>query len=173
MRALVALLLLSLFTPLVAAGQALSWSLVQKQIRTAFPDVPQLSTEALAAWLADDARPAPLLLDVRAEEEYAVSHLPGAHHFAPETTDFAALDDLPHDTPLVLYCSVGYRSSKMAERLRAAGFTAVMNLEGSIFQWANEGRPVYRGDSVVQNVHPYDARWGLLLEAERRAPIES
>jgi hypothetical protein len=40
----------------------------------------------------------------------------------------------------------------------------VFNLEGSLFQWANEGRPVYRDDVPVQAIHPYDARWGRLLD---------
>jgi hypothetical protein len=39
-----------------------------------------------------------------------------------------------------------------------------MNLDGSIFQWANEGRAVYRGDVPVQQVHPYGKRWAGLLK---------
>jgi hypothetical protein len=57
----------------------------------------------------------------------------------------------------------------MAERLQKAGFTNVMNLEGSIFQWANEGRPVYRDAAEVQQVHPYDGIWGKLLDKDLRA----
>ena len=38
-----------------------------------------------------------------------------------------------------------------------------MNLEGSIFRWAGEGRPVYRDGVRVEQVHPYDDRWGALL----------
>jgi hypothetical protein len=40
----------------------------------------------------------------------------------------------------------------------------VMNLEGSIFQWANEGREVVRGDTSVREVHPYGRRWAGLLK---------
>ena len=171
LRLLLFVMLLSLFAPFVSAGQALSWAVVKQQIRTAFPDVQSLSTDELAAWLADADRPAPLLLDVRAEAEYAVSHLAGARHLAPEATPFSALASVPKDAPLVTYCSVGYRSAAMAARLREAGFTNVRNLEGSIFAWANEGRPVYRAGVAVPEVHPYDARWGLLLDKARRAPL--
>jgi 3-mercaptopyruvate sulfurtransferase SseA len=70
-----------------------------------------------------------------------------------------------------VYCSVGYRSARIVERLRAAGHSDVRNLRGSIFQWANEGRPVVRGDSTVHKVHPFDATWGRLLNADLRADL--
>lgn len=76
-----------------------------------------------------------------------------------------------------IYCSVGYRSAGVTQRLREAGFTNVSNLQGSIFRWANEGRPVYRDRRRVQAVHPFDARWGQLLTDSlhayeaRRPPI--
>ncbi len=142
--------------------------MLKKNIRAAHPDIRHISSDSLAAWLASPV-PAPLLLDVRAEAEFAVSHLPHARRLDPDTPDLTLLQDLPPDTPMVTYCSVGYRSSAMAERLREAGFTNVSNLEGSIFEWANEDHPVYRGDRVVQQVHPYDKIWGLLLKKELHA----
>ncbi|HMB91978.1 MAG TPA: rhodanese-like domain-containing protein [Rhodothermales bacterium] len=169
MRAsLLLVLLITVASPLTGCGQNLGWSVLKQQIRAAYPDVQQLSTDSLSTWLATEDRPVPVLLDVRTEPEFAVSHLPDARRLDPETSDFAALDTLPRDTPLVTYCSVGYRSSDMAERLQAAGFTNVMNLEGSIFAWANESRPVYRDGESVQQVHPYDAVWGKLLDKELR-----
>ena len=74
-----------------------------------------------------------------------------------------ALDALEANDPertVVVYCSVGYRSSRLAEELRARGFENVFNLEGSLFQWANEGRPLYRGEERVDQAHPYDEEWG-------------
>jgi rhodanese-related sulfurtransferase len=47
-------------------------------VRDRFPDVSQLSTSSLDAWLRDAQRPAPQLVDARSEEEFVVSHLPGA-----------------------------------------------------------------------------------------------
>ncbi|GIV58098.1 MAG: sulfurtransferase [Rhodothermaceae bacterium] len=151
-------------------ARQVNWEAVRALVRATFPEVPQLSTGALAAWLADSTRTPPLLLDTRSEAEYAVSHLAGARRLDPDTPDLAALDTLDRDTPIVTYCSVGYRSSAMARRLREMGFTHVMNLEGSIFQWANEGRPVYRDGVPVRQVHPYDWLWGMLLREDLRAP---
>ena len=44
------------------------------------------------------------------------------------------------------------------------GCTKVYNLEGSIFKWANEGRPLVQGQTTAHKVHPHDTRWGNLLE---------
>ena len=57
----------------------------------------------------------------------------------------------------------------MAQKLKARGFTHVQNLEGSIFMWANEGRVLQRGGVAVNVVHPFDERWGRLLERARWA----
>ena len=73
----------------------------------------------------------------------------------------------------MVYCSVGVRSAGVARRLRAAGFAEVENLEGSVFRWANEGRPlVAAGGAATDVVHPYDAAWGRLLRPERRADLD-
>jgi rhodanese-related sulfurtransferase len=142
------------------------WEALEQTIRQRFPDVVQLSTEELAAWLADPGREAPLLLDARAPEEYAVSHLDGARLAPGRAEALAALAGVPHTRPVVVYCSVGWRSSALADQLRREGFERVYNLEGSIFQWANEGRPVVRDGRPVAAVHPYDASWGRLLRRD-------
>jgi hypothetical protein len=56
------------------------------------------------------------------------------------------------------------------ERLQAAGLVQVMNLEGSIFGWANEDRPLEKDGQPATKVHPYDKRYGQMLKPERRAP---
>lgn len=148
------------------APDAAEWAKARKLVRDKFPEVPQLSTEKLSAWLtATDQRP-PLLLDARNENEYAVSHLQGAVCATSEQQALRALKDQPKDLPIVVYCSIGYRSSLLARKLTAQGYSNVKNLEGSIFAWANEGRPVYRGASEVKKVHPFNEQWGQLLKKE-------
>jgi len=169
-RATVSVLLLLIVLP--GCSCDLSWRAVDQMIQSNFPDVPTITTDSLASRLADSTRDRPLLLDTRSSEEYAVSHLPGARRVNPDTTSYPALDALPRDTAIVVYCSVGYRSARVATHLQKLGFTNVANLQGSIFRWANEGRPVVRGDSVVRAVHPYNETWGTLLDADlhRRSP---
>ena len=153
-------------------ADSLSWEAVAALIQRDFPHAEAISTDSLAAWLADATRVPPLLLDAREPEEYAVSHLPGAVQISPDLSAdslAAALRRLPEaqaERPIVVYCSVGYRSAGVAERLATAGFREVHNLEGSIFRWANENRAVVRDGAVVDEVHPYDTLWGQLLRSE-------
>lgn len=144
-------------------SQDLSWTAVDHMIETEFPSTSFITTDSLAARLADATAPRPILLDARSPEEYAVSHLPGAHRIDPTAQSFPALDTLSRDRPIVVYCSVGYRSARVASRLQKQGFRDVTNLKGSIFRWANEGRPVVRDGTPIQAVHPYDSTWGTLL----------
>lgn len=143
---------------------------VTVQVRARFPEVRQVSVDELERQLVE-GRP-PVLLDVRQPAEFEVSHLPGARLATDLRRALEALRGVDRDHPVVVYCSVGHRSSGLAEELTAAGYTAVANLEGSIFAWANSGRPVYRGGEVVGQVHPYDHTWGRLLEPGLRAPID-
>jgi 3-mercaptopyruvate sulfurtransferase SseA len=72
----------------------------------------------------------------------------------------------------VTYCSVGYRSGAFAKKLQTTGYTNVKNMSGSIFRWANEGRPVERDDHRVEKVHPYNSVWGKLLKPQLRADVK-
>ncbi len=153
-----------------AFARPVAWRLLNTTIRRDFPEVERISTAELAAWLDDKTRPQPLLLDVRTGAEYRVSHLPGAQWIAPDAPASAIRE--AKERSIVTYCSVGYRSAILAERLRAAGFGQVLNLEGSIFKWANEDRPLVRdGSERVEQVHPYNQVWGLLLRKRHRAGV--
>ena len=145
------------------------WSMTLKMIRARFPTVARVSTDTLQSWLDESPQRENLLLfDVRESEEYAVSHLQGARPTPSKDEALKALQGAPSDQRIVLYCSVGYRSSELAQFLMKKGYTEVYNLEGSIFAWANEGRPVYRGNERVKVVHPYDRIWGRLLKKSLR-----
>lgn len=159
--------------------------LIKSLIRWQFPRVRRLSVEELASWLnQDDRSNRPLLLDARSSAEYRVSHLENAV-WVPESNGKSDLDrwwqaegpQLERQAgAIVVYCSVGYRSARLADRLQELGGDRVFNLEGSIFEWANRGYPVYRGEGSaaeqVRQVHPYGAVWGLLLRPELRAEGE-
>nr|WP_230392060.1 rhodanese-like domain-containing protein [Pontibacter sp. FD36] len=106
---------------------------------------------------------APLLLDTRSESEYQVSHLPGARYVGFEDFDLSDLNDVPPNTPLVVYCSVGYRSEKVGEQLQVAGYAQVRNLHGGLFGWVNQGLPVYDKQGQTTKVHGYTRAWGVWL----------
>ncbi len=163
------LLALLFAAPLSLACGGPTMSQLKALVRASFPGVPQMSVEELERRL--DADPAPLLIDVREPAEYAVSHLRGAVHAqGGDIADVVAAAAV--ERPVVLYCSVGYRSSAAVAGLIRSNdpeiIGRVWNLEGSIFEWANSGRAVYRGGAEVRRVHPYDRKWGRLLDPHLR-----
>ena len=147
------------------------WFLLNLSLRTQFPHVRWITTHQLADWLQNRDRQLPVLLDVRTAEEWNVSYLPGARRVDPAVSAEAVLPDGTRDTDVVLYDAVGYRAAELATRLRAAGFTRVQCLDGSIFQWANEHRPLVRNGESVTRVHPHTQYWGRLLSDDVRAPL--
>ena len=149
----------------VRRSQGPTWGEIERRIAAEFPSVRHISTTELDAWMKDASRPQPTLLDAREPEEYAVSHLPGAIRVSPSATADQLLPGLDKNKPIVVYCSVGYRSASLSKRLQEGGFSHVSNLDGSIFRWANEGRRLVSDDGTADVVHPYDERWGQLLNA--------
>jgi rhodanese-related sulfurtransferase len=149
-----------------APQQSMSWADVFALVKREWPEVPQMTTQELARRMAEGDASALVLIDVRSRQEYQVSHLPGAVWAeTPRQVEDVLKGRTKHDV-IVLYCSAGVRSSKAAARLIKSGYTSVFNLKGSIFQWANERRPVLRDGKLVDVVHPYDERWGVLLDSQ-------
>jgi rhodanese-related sulfurtransferase len=94
-----------------------------------------LTAPDLAAWLADSARPKPVLLDVREPWEFQTCHIPGSVPM-PMNTVPARLTELEEDVPLVCICHHGARSMQVAMFLERHGFTQVANLTGGVNAWA-------------------------------------
>ena len=128
-----------------------------------------------------------VLLDIREEVEYNLSHIPGAIWMAPSETPEGIIQKLKneHDininvnpdnddnndvhVEIYCYCSIGYRSSIMADKLQNHGMKNVHNLHGSIFKWVNEGKPIVDNDeNNVDQVHTYNQVWGLLVDDENK-----
>lgn len=145
--------------------RSFAWARLKAFLRNKFPEVQQLSTVELATWLAQHEKTPPLLLDVRTAAEFAVSHLCQARLAPQDPQQLQQWQNITVTTPIVAYCSVGYRSASFVQQLQALGYQSVFNLEGSIFQWANEGRRLCQGEETVSQVHPYNHFWGLLLKS--------
>lgn len=161
--------LLATYAPLASthAADAARWHDTLAEIREAFPGVPHLTTRQLAD-MRSRGEPV-LLLDAREAEEFQVSHIDGAVRATTVRAAVNAIEADSREPTVVVYCSVGYRSSRLVSRLKARGVQNVYNLEGSLFGWANEGRPLARGHEPADTVHPYDDDWGMLLKEELRA----
>ena len=155
-----------------AFGDEVAFDKMKQLVRSRFPQVAQLSTAELAEWLQTKSRAQPILLDVRTVEEFRVSHLRGAIQVDPAAKAADLVPVVRSGRPIVTYCSVGYRSSAVAERLVKAGVPQVRNLEGSIFQWANEGRALEADGKPAAQVHPYNSTYGKMLNEAKRASVK-
>lgn len=100
------------------------------------------------------------VLDAREENEFNVSHLKNARYVGYFWFDMRTVYDIPHDATVVVYCSVGNRSHDIAKKLLKEGYSCVYSLSGGIFEWANQGNPIYKSNSVqTSEVHPYNNKW--------------
>ena len=110
-----------------------------------------------------------ILLDAREPKEYQVSHLAGAQNVGYDNFDIKKLKKIPKNSKIVVYCSVGYRSEKVGEKLQKAGYKNVQNLYGSIFEWINEGFPVVDATGKpTENIHAFNKIWGVWLKKGRK-----
>ncbi|KAK3731957.1 hypothetical protein RRG08_045016 [Elysia crispata] len=148
-----------------------------------FPSVKNISTAQLWSWLQRPKERSVFLVDARPEEEYNISHLENSHRVDYEDADMRAIVKKMEESfkdqnnpTVVCYCSLGYRSSVVAKNLQqfyeTSGKTPVpeiYNLSGSIFQWANEERPMVDNNGKRTHfAHPYTPFWGKLLDEKHR-----
>lgn len=77
-----------------------------------------------------------VLLDVREESEFCISHAEGAQCLPVDSIDnktaSLAIDSL--DTPVIVYCKTGSRSELAAQRLSELGYRNIFDL-GSVVGW--------------------------------------
>lgn len=114
-----------------------------------------------------------VVLDSREIWEYEVSHLEGAicvgfdfFDASEISTSLAdgAMKNLPLDTPIVVYCSLGIRSEEIGEKLKKAGYQNVRNLYGGIFEWKNNEYPILNSsEKETDSVHTFSKAWGKWL----------
>ena len=105
-----------------------------------------------------------IYLDSREKNEYQVSHINNAKWVGYNTFKIKQLKEIPKNTKIVVYCTVGYRSEKVTEKLEKAGYTDVSNLYGGIFEWVHAGKKVYNSSGITQDIHTYDSNWGQWLQ---------
>ena len=105
------------------------------------------------------------ILDVRSESEFKVSHLEHAIHIDYEGWNLESVNFLAPNDTIILYCSVGYRSYKIAKKLKSNGFKHVYNLYGGIFEWINQGQKLMdnKGNGT-RNIHGYSKNWGKWIK---------
>lgn len=116
-----------------------------------------------------------VLLDIREADEYEVSRIPNAVRISPSLDTGSALDLIGdvRGKHVIVYCSVGRRSSAFATRaqsgLRGKGAARVSNLENGIFGWHNQTRALVDAKGATDFVHPYNSVWKRYVTRKDKA----
>jgi len=152
------MMIISMFSFLVAPAQVQSsaYNLTLKTLLS--HSVPEVSVSQVKEMKSA------MFLDAREWNEYQVSHIQNAKYVGYDLFEMGKLKSINKNQIIVVYCSVGYRSEKIADKLKQVGFTNVSNLFGGIFEWVNQGNPVVDSKgNVTENVHAYSKTWGVWL----------
>ena len=92
------------------------------------------------------------LLDVRTPVEFRELHAAAARNVPLDRLDPASVMQARtgnEGEPLYLICRSGSRGEQACEKILAAGFTNVVNVEGGTLAWAECGLPVVRGQKAI------------------------
>lgn len=112
--------------------------------------IPETTTEKVEARINNPDFQG-VLIDVREQDEFRASHLPGALGVGRGILEYHIADLVP-DTQqeIVLYCRGGNRSALAADSLREMGYTNVHSMTGGYRKWNEEGRAeTTEGEPIV------------------------
>jgi rhodanese-related sulfurtransferase len=108
-----------------------------------------------------------IIFDAREKAEFDVSHIPDAIYLGYSDFNAGSIKNIPKEKNIVIYCSIGYRSEKIGEKLLRLGYKNVYNLYGSIFEWANEKYPLVGSNGkTTDRVHGYNKSWSKWVTNE-------
>jgi rhodanese-related sulfurtransferase len=108
-----------------------------------------------------------IIFDAREKVEFDVSHIPCAIYLGYDDFNVNKLNHIPKESKIVIYCSIGYRSEKIGEKMLRLGYKNVYNLYGSIFEWANRKYPLVKTDGKLSNtIHTYNKSWSKWVTNE-------
>lgn len=151
-------IVLMLLLPLISCGQ--KNKNLDEELKTLYKrTVPLASMADALKWNTA------VLLDTRESEEFEVSHLPNAELAGYDDFEMSSVKQFSKEDTIIVYCSVGYRSERIGEKLQNAGYKHVFNLYGGIFNWKNhDGVVVTSTNDTTEKVHTYNKNWSRFLE---------
>jgi rhodanese-related sulfurtransferase len=120
-----------------------------------FPKVKHISIEEIQRLKKSDY----IFVDVRSPNEIKVSTIPGAI----TADDFEKNMSKYKDKKIITYCTIGYRSSKYADKFKDQGLD-IYNMRESILGWAARKLPLDKAGVETREVHVYSDAWNFLPE---------
>ncbi|OQW48200.1 MAG: hypothetical protein A4S09_13910 [Proteobacteria bacterium SG_bin7] len=131
-------------------GQIFVMNVIALGVGKAFPEFPHVKPGEVSR----DS----ILIDVREENERAVSMIPGA----VTRVQFEHSRERFRKAKLVFYCTFGNRASEYAQIVRRDSFI-VSNLRGGIIGWVQAGLPLVRNGGAAKKVHTQNKFFSLLV----------
>lgn len=125
-------------------------------IEKQFPTIEHLPVESFLTLSKNEY----ILIDTRTEDEQKVSMIPSAITL----NEFKSSETKYKDKKLVFYCTIGYRSSKVAVEYQDKGFK-VFNLKQSALGWAWANQEFESNKARVKKLHVYSEAWNFLPES--------
>lgn len=105
------------------------------------------------------------LIDVRTPVEFREIHVPFARNLPLDQLKPTELAEARPDgeRPLFVICRSGSRGQQACDKLRAIGYTNVVNVSGGTQAWAEAGLPVVHGQKAVSLERQVRIAAGLLV----------
>lgn len=106
--------------------------------------IKEISPQALKSKL--DQKDPLFIIDVREDTEWANSeHIPGAVHLSKGIIERDIEKKIPDiTTPILVYCSGGFRCALVADSLQNMGYTQVTSLDGGLAAWTELNYPLQK-----------------------------
>ena len=118
-----------------------------------FPVVSDVSPkQAMNLWQTQKV----IFVDVRTAEEQKISMLPGA---LKKEEFLNNLQEYKNEV-IIGYCTISYRSGKLAKKLSKKGII-MLNLRGGILAWVHDGGKIYDQDGETDRIHVFGRTWNL------------
>lgn len=124
-----------------------------EEVERRFPEVEAVTVEEVGRLLETGSV---VLVDAREPREREISWIPGAI----TSEAFEQDPDRYADRTVVVYCTIGHRSSEYAKRQNEQG-RRVLNLRGSLLSWTHAGAPLVGPDGPTNRLHVYGETWDL------------
>ncbi len=140
---------------------------VHRKIKQDYADVTHLGAHSFKTLDPQDV----IVFDVREKDEFEISHIKNAIWIDPamSAADFIKIHgEKISEKMAVFYCSVGVRSSHLAQDLitlippeqnNSRNTPKIYNLENGIFGWHNQDQALYKKTHLTPFIHPYNRIW--------------
>ncbi|MBW1741824.1 MAG: rhodanese-like domain-containing protein [Deltaproteobacteria bacterium] len=127
-----------------------------EEYKESFPEVEDVTPkQAMELMQSEEV----IFVDTRKSKEQKVSMLPNA----VTEKDFEKNPEQYRDQVLIGYCTISYRSGKLAKKLQEKGIT-MLNLRGGMLAWVHEGGKVYDANGETKRLHVYKKKWNYVPE---------